>query len=107
MEILCEYIIPNYDPAILVLSGVLMTLSLAGAIFCFLDFYIDHEYMTLFYGIVLFVLTVLLIVGVIEMSQDSTTYTLARVPNSVSYQEIVENWKYISHEGDIYKLIAR
>ena len=107
MEILCEYVVPDYDPGILVMCGIFMILSFGGSIFCFLDFYTDHEYMMLFYGIVLFILTVLLITGVIFISQSSVTYTLARVPDSVSYQDIVEKWKYISHEGDIYKLIAR
>ena len=49
MEILCEYAIPNYEPAILVLCGAFIVLSLAGSIFCFLDFYLDHEYMMLFF----------------------------------------------------------
>lgn len=107
MEILCEYVIPNYEPVILVLCGAFIVLSLAGSIFCFLDFYLDHEYTMLFFGIAAAVSAVLLVIGVISMSQDSVTYTLARVPDSVSYQDIVEKWKYISHEGDIYKLIAR
>lgn len=107
MEILCEYAVPDYDPGILVMWGIFMILSFGGSIFCFLDYYTDHEYTMLFNGIVLSITTVLLIIGVIFIGQSSVTYTIARVPDTISYQEIVENWKYVSHEGDIYKLIAR
>lgn len=107
MEILCEYTIPAYSPIGLILVGVVIISAILGIILCFVDYFDEHDGSMLTWGILLIGLLGLVILGTIGMCQDTTTYTIARVPDTVSYQDIVEQWNYVSHEGDIYKLIAR
>ena len=107
MEILCEYTIPEYSPVGLILVGVIIISAIFGIIFCFVDYFDEHDGSMLTWGILLIGLLGMLIIGTIGLCQESTTYTIARIPDSITYKDIIEQWKYVSHEGDIYKLIAR
>ena len=107
MEILYEYAVPDYSPLGLILVGVVIITAILGIILCFVDYFDEHDKGMLAWGIGLSLLLVLMIIGAVELCQESIKYTIARIPDTVSYQDIIEQWKYVSHEGDIYKLIAR
>lgn len=107
MEILYEYTVPDYNPLGLILVGVVIITTILGIVLYFIDYFDDHDKGMLAWGIGLSVLLVLMIIGAVELCQESTQYTVARIPDTVAYKDIIETWKYVSHEGDIYKLIAR
>lgn len=106
MEIITTIQERNVDIFGCVLMSVL-AIALIGACITFIILYInDHDSYCIKMFIIYALLTALVIWALCNMT-STVEYTYARIPDTVSYKEVIEHWKYISNEGDIYKLVAR
>ena len=107
MEIISTVAVPGGSMLFSALLGMLGVCALIVAVVLWMMFICDREPDQLFLAIAMTLVLVMIVVILIFNIQDTTTYTYARISPDASYTEIAENWEYVSHDGDIYKLIRR
>lgn len=107
MEIISTVAVPGGSMVFSAILGMLGVCALLVAIITWMMFISDKEPDQLSMAIAETFVLVLIVIALILNIQDTNTYTYARISPDASYTEIVENWEYVSHDEDIYKLIRR
>ena len=107
MEIISTVAVPSGSMVFSALLGMLGVCALIAATVFWIMFISDKEPDQLLFAIADTLALVAIIIVLISNIQETTTYTYARIAPDTPYTEIVENWEYVSHDGDIYKLIRR
>ena len=107
MEIISTVAVPGGSMLFSAVLGMLGVCALLVAVAAWMIFISNREPDQLFLAIAITLVLVLIVVALISNIQETTTYTYARIAPDTPYTEIVENWEYVSHDEDIYKLIRR
>lgn len=107
MEIISTVAVPGGSMLFSAILGMLGVLALVAATVFWIMFISDKEPDQLLFAIADTLALGAIIIVLISNIQETTTYTYARIAPDTPYTEIVENWEYVSHDGDIYKLIRR
>lgn len=107
MEIISTVAVPGGSMLFSAILGMLGVCALIVVVVFWMTFISDEEPYQLTLAIAMTLVLVFVVVVLISNIQETTTYTYARIAPDTPYTEIVENWEYVSHDGDIYKLIRR